>query len=160
MAPTYGFRPMTSADLPLVKRWLTEPHVAEWWHDPETFEFVSGDLDHPDLAQFIVTLDERPLGYLQCYRISDWHDGFGPQPAGTRGIDQFIGEADLIGRGHGSAFIGAFMEKLLTAGVPRFVIDPRPTNIRAIRAYEKAGARRDREVDTPDGRALLMIRDA
>jgi aminoglycoside 6'-N-acetyltransferase len=160
MAATYGFRPMTSADLPLVKRWLAEPHVAEWWHDPETFEFVGGDLDHPDLAQFIVTLDERPLGYLQCYRISDWHDGFGPQPAGTRGIDQFIGEADLIGRGHGSAFIGAFMEKLLTAGVPRIVIDPRPTNTRAIRAYEKAGARRDREVDTPDGRALLMIRDA
>jgi aminoglycoside 6'-N-acetyltransferase len=159
MAARYTFRPMTSADLPLVKRWLTEPHVAEWWHDPETFEFVSGDLDHPDLAQFIVTLDERPLGYLQCYRISDWHEGFGPQPAGTRGIDQFIGEADLIGCGHGSAFIAAFMERLLTAGVPRIVIDPRPANARAIRAYEKAGFVRDRMVDTPDGIALLMVRN-
>ena len=28
------------------------------------------------------------------------------------------------------------------------------------RAYEKAGFRRDRLVDTPDGRALLMLRDA
>ena len=27
MAPDYVFRPMTSADLPLVRRWLAEPHV-------------------------------------------------------------------------------------------------------------------------------------
>jgi aminoglycoside 6'-N-acetyltransferase len=160
MVPDYVFRPMTSADLPLVRRWLDQPHVAEWWHDTDTFEFVSGDLDHPDMAQFIVTLDDKPLGYLQCYRMSDWHSGFGPQPAGTRGIDLFIGEADLVVRGHGSAFIRAFIEGLLKSGVPRVVIDPSPANLRAIRAYEKAGFRREREVDTPDGRALLMIRNA
>lgn len=160
MAPDYAFRPMTTADLPLVRRWLAEPHVAQWWHDPETFEFVSGDLGHHDLAQFIVMLDDRPIGYLQCYRMSEWHDGLGPQPAGTRGIDQFIGEADMLGRGHGSAFVRAFIEGLLKNDVPRVVIDPSPTNPRAIRAYEKAGCHRVREVDTPDGRALLMMRDA
>ena len=37
--------------------------------------------------------------------------------------------------------------------------DPDPINARAIRAYEKAGFLRQREVDTPDGRALLMLRD-
>jgi aminoglycoside 6'-N-acetyltransferase len=161
MAPAgYVFRPMTTADLPLVRRWLMKPHVAEWWHDPETFEFVSGDLGHPDMAQFIVTLDDRPLGYLQCCNISEWHSGFGPQPAGTRGIDQFIGDADMVARGHGSAFIRVFIEGLLRNGVPRLVIDPNPANPRAIRAYEKAGFRRAREVDTPDGCALLMIREA
>lgn len=158
--PAYVFRPMTAADLPLVRRWLIAPHVAEWWHDPETFEFVSGDLGHADMAQFIVTWNDRPFAYLQCYKMSDWHIGFGAQPAGTRGIDQFIGEADMMGRGHGSAFIRAFIEKLLADGIPRVVIDPRPDNPRAIRAYEKAGCRRDREVETPDGRALLMMRDA
>ena len=30
---------------------------------------------------------------------------------------------------------------------------------RAIRAYEKAGFHSDRMVDTPDGPALLMVRD-
>ncbi|MES2197375.1 MAG: GNAT family N-acetyltransferase [Pseudomonadota bacterium] len=159
MAPPYVFRPMTAADLPLVRRWLREPHVAEWWHDPETFEFVSGDLDHPDMAQFIVSLGGRPFAYLQCYRMSEWHSGFGPQPEGTRGIDQVIGEADMMGRGHGSAFIRAFIEGLLRSGVPRVVLDPRPTNPRAICAYEKAGFHRDRLVDTPDGEALLMVRN-
>ena len=64
---------------------------------PRAFAFVSGDLDHPDMAQFIVTLDGRPFAYLQCYRMSEWDACFGPQPEGTRGIDQFIGEADMIG---------------------------------------------------------------
>ena len=157
---TYQFRPMSADDLPLVRDWLRVPHVQEWWHDADDFEFVSGDLGHHDMAQFIVTMDERPFGYLQCYRIGDWHAGFGPQPDGTRGIDQFIAESGMVGRGHGSAFIRQFIEGLLDRGTPRIVIDPSPTNPRAIRAYEKAGFRRVHEIDTPDGRALLMVRDA
>ena len=141
MAPPYVFRPMTTADLPLVQRWLLEPHVAEWWHDPETFEFVSGDLDHPPWAQFIVALDGRPFAYLQCYRMSDWDTGFGPQPEGTRGIDQFIGEADMMGRGHGSAFVTAFVEELLRMAHRESCSIPSQRIARAIRAYEKAGFR-------------------
>jgi aminoglycoside 6'-N-acetyltransferase len=157
----YEFRPMTADDLPLIKRWLVTPHVAEWWFDPaEQFELISGDLNHPDMAQFVVVANSRPFAYLQCYNLSAWHTGLGPQPAGTRGLDQFIGEADMLESGHGSAFIRAFTEQLLSGGTPRVVIDPDPANARAIRAYEKAGFARDRIVDTPDGRALLMVRDA
>lgn len=159
-APSYLFRPMSEGDMPLVRRWLAAPHVAEWWHDPETLEFVGGDLDHPDLAQFIVSLDDTPFAYLQCYRIGDWHESFGPQPDGTRGLDQFIGEADMLGCGHGSAFIRAFIDGLFARGVPRIVIDPRPDNPRAIRAYAKAGFEPQHEITTPDGPALLMIRNA
>ena len=112
------------------------------------------------MAQFIVAADTRPFAYLQCYNISAWDAGFGPQPAGTRGLDQFIGEQDMLGRGHGSAFIRDFAERLLADGTPRVVIDPDPDNARAIRAYEKAGFSRDRLVDTADGVALLMVRDA
>jgi aminoglycoside 6'-N-acetyltransferase len=157
----YEFVPMSSADLPLIRRWLETPHVSEWWHDPaEQFELVSGDLDHPDMAQFIVVSEARPFAYLQCYNLSDWNTGLGPQPSGTRGLDQFIGEADMLDCGHGSAFIRSFTERLLVNGTPRVVIDPDPTNARAIRAYEKAGFAKDRVVDTPDGPALLMVRDA
>lgn len=160
MVARYRFPPMSETDLPLVRDWLARPHVGAWWHDAQAFEFVSGDLHHPDMAQFIVTFEERPFGYLQCYRMSDWDRCFEPQPAGTRGIDQFIADNDMIGRGHGSAFIRQFIEDLLSGDVPRVIIDPSVTNLRAIRAYEKAGFRSDREVDTPDGRALLMFRDA
>ncbi len=157
----YDFRPMTADDLPLVKHWLTMPHVVEWWGEPdEQFGLVSGDLTHPAMDQYIVAADDREFGYLQCYRMTEWNTGFGPQPEGTRGIDQMIGEPDMIGRGHGTALIRSFIEGLLTAGVPRVVTDPDPENARAIRCYEKAGFARDRLVDTPDGVALLMVRNA
>ena len=160
MVPQYQFRPMTASDMPMMHAWLAHPHVVPWWHDADDFEFVSGDMNHHDMAQFIVHADERPFGYLQCYRIGDWHVGFGPQPEGTRGIDQFIAEADMVGCGHGSAFIRQFADDLFAAGTSRVVVDPRPDNPRAIRAYQKAGFAPDRLVDTPDGIALLMVRDA
>jgi aminoglycoside 6'-N-acetyltransferase len=37
--------------------------------------------------------------------------------------------------------------------------DPDPANIRAVRAYEKAGFQKSHVVETPDGCALLMVRD-
>jgi aminoglycoside 6'-N-acetyltransferase len=157
----YAFRAMTAADLPLVQRWLQQPHVMEWWGDThEQFELVSGDLEVETMDQFIVAHDDRPFGYIQCYDLSDWDSGFSTHPSGTRGIDQFIGDPDMIDRGHGSAFIRAFVDNRLIAGTPRMVTDPDPANARAIRAYEKAGFARDRLVDTPDGIALLMVRDA
>jgi aminoglycoside 6'-N-acetyltransferase len=158
---SYQFRPMSAGDLPLVREWLALPHVTEWWGDPdEQFGLVSGDMTEPAMDQYIVDIDNAPLGYLQCYRLTDWNTGFGPQPDGTRGIDQMIGVPDMIGRGHGSAFIRVFIEDLLTTGTPRVVTDPDPDNARAIKAYEKAGFRKDHLVDTPDGVALLMVRNA
>jgi aminoglycoside 6'-N-acetyltransferase len=158
----YQFRPMAAADLPMARRWLAEPHVAQWWGDPaEQFALVSGDLAHPGMDQLIVAADGRPFGYLQCYDLLTWPDeAFGAQLQGTRAIDQFIGEPDMVDRGHGSAFIRVFVDGLLAAGAPRVLTDPDRANARAIRAYEKAGFRGDRVVSTLDGSALLMVRDA
>jgi aminoglycoside 6'-N-acetyltransferase len=152
---------MTAADLPLVRHWLAMPHVMEWWGDThEQFALVSEDLEHPAMDQFIVARDDRPFAYLQCYDPTAWpENGLGLHPVGTRGVDQFIGEPEMMNCGHGSAFIRVFVDDLIAAGTPRVVTDPDPANRRAIRAYEKAGFRQEREVDTPDGRALLMVRN-
>jgi aminoglycoside 6'-N-acetyltransferase len=161
-ASQYRFRPMSADDLPLVRRWLTMPHVVEWWGDAdEQFTLVNGDLDEPAMDQFVVVAQQQPFAYLQCYDPAAWPEGgLGAHPKGTRGIDQFIGEAAMINRGHGSAFIRAFADDLLGVGAPRVVTDPDPRNARAIRAYEKAGFVKDNLVDTPDGIALLMVRNA
>jgi aminoglycoside 6'-N-acetyltransferase len=156
----YAFRPMSAIDLPMIRRWLETSEVVRWWGDPaEQYELVSGDLAHPDMDQFIVALDGRAFAYIQCYALSTWNQGFGEQPPATRGIDQFIGEDDMIGRGHGSTFIRQFVDDRLRAGIPRIVTDPDPVNLRAIRAYQRAGFARQRMVDTPDGPALLMVRE-
>jgi aminoglycoside 6'-N-acetyltransferase len=161
-AGAYEFRPMTAADLPLVLHWLKQPHVVEWWGDThEQFALVSGDLDVEAMEQFIVALGDQPFAYIQRYDPMVWPDnGLGEHPRGTRGIDQFIGEPDMVDRGHGSAFIRAFIERTLADGAPRIITDPDPANARAIRAYQKAGFEKVDLVDTPDGIALLMVRDA
>jgi len=158
--PDYDFRPLSRDDLPLIRRWLATPDVVRWWGQPdEQYALVSGDLDHPDMDQFIVGHDERPFGYIQCYALSTWNEGFGGQPPRTRGIDQFIGEPDMIGCGHGAGFIRQFVEALLGSGIPRILTDPDPENRRAIRAYAKAGFQSQGLVDTPEGQAVLMVRD-
>ncbi|MGH6777804.1 MAG: GNAT family N-acetyltransferase [Bradyrhizobium sp.] len=159
MVSDYVFRSLGRADLPLIRRWLALPHVGEWWGDPEEqFALVSGDLDEPAMDQYIVEADGNAFAYLQCYALSAWNSGFGAQPAGTRGIDLFIGEIAMLG-GHGSTLIRRFVDEQLRRGVPRIVTDPDPANVRAIRAYEKAGFVRQRVVETPDGPALLMLHD-
>jgi aminoglycoside 6'-N-acetyltransferase len=160
MAPKYAFHPMATDHLPMIRRWLETPDVVRWWGRPdEQYALVSGDLDHPDINQFIVTVDDQAFGYIQCYALGSWNQGFGSQPPATRGIDQFIGAPDMIGHGHGARFIRQFTEGLLTSGVPRVVTDPNPDNGRAVRAYAKAGFQSDCIVETPDGPALLMVRD-
>jgi aminoglycoside 6'-N-acetyltransferase len=145
----------------MIRRWLALPHVREWWGDPaEQYELVSGDLNEPAMDQFIVSTGGSDFGYIQCYDLTAWNSGFGEQPKGTRGIDLFIGEPGMIERGHGSGLIRAFVDNKLAQGAPRMVTDPDPDNPRAIRAYEKAGFEKVDLVDTPDGIALLMVRNA
>jgi len=161
MTPAYAFRPMTSDDLPVIRQWLAQPHVRQWWGNPsEQYDLVSGDLGEPAMDQFIVAAAGGDFAYLQCCDLTAWNSGFGVHPRGTRGIDQFIGEPGMIGCGHGSAFIRAFVEERLRNGAPRIVTDPDPANSRAVRAYEKAGFEKAGMVDTPDGLALLMVRNA
>ncbi|MGJ4930886.1 GNAT family N-acetyltransferase [Bradyrhizobium sp. HKCCYLS2038] len=152
-----GFRLMTEGDLPAIRDWLTQPHVRKWWGDPdEQYALIDGDRDEPAMDQYIMLMDNEPSGYLQCYALTAWNEGFGPQPDGTRGIDLFVAGQDRVGRGHGPRVITAFCDLMFLRGVPRMVTDPSPANVRAISAYEKAGFRRERPIETPDGRALLM----
>lgn len=155
---SYGFRPMTAADLPMVRAWLRTPEVAPWWDDGDDLDEGSDD---PHTRQWVVSLDGIPFAYLQDYDPHAWpghHFSF--LPPGSRGIDQSIGVPELIGRGHGSAFIRAHVDRLFAEGAPAVGTDPHPTNARAIRAYEKAGFVRGATANTDWGFCLLMTRYA
>lgn len=157
---TYRFTTLTPADLPLLDRWLKAPHVREWWEDDEGLAEAEEAYADPDTWQYIVHLGDRPIGYIQAYDPHAWPGHhFGDQPPGARGVDQYIGEADLLNQGHGPAFIRQFCDRLIAAGAPVVCTDPHPDNARAIRAYEKAGfATYGGPVDTDWGRSLLMAR--
>jgi aminoglycoside 6'-N-acetyltransferase len=157
---SYTFRPMTAADLRLARRWLRSPEVVEWWGDPDhELTLLEEDLDDPNMTMWIVAFDGRAFAYIQDYDPLAWDmHHFADLPAGSRGIDQFIGEPDMIGLGHGSEFVRRHVDWLMERGAPAIGVDPDPENFRAIRAYEKAGFHRGDVVETEWGPSLLMTR--
>ena len=161
MDADYRFRPVTPADLPLLRLWRRRPHWVEYWGPAEEDEgFFEEAMADPHIKAWIVELDGLAFAYAQDYDPHAWPGHpFGHLPPGARGIDQSIGDPGLIGRGHGSAFVRRHVERLFEAGAPAVGTDPHPDNKRAIRAYEKAGfAVRAGPIDSPWGRCLLMER--
>ena len=158
----YSFRPVTADDLPLLSAWLERPHVAEWWDDvQDKVAEIREAMAQASTQPFIVELDGRPIGYIQCYdpHLEEDHP-YRDQPKGTLGIEQFIGEPELVGIGHGSRLVAAFVEGLFRGGAPRVIIDPDPKNGRAIRAYRTAGFEPFGSRKSISGEALMMARDA
>jgi aminoglycoside 6'-N-acetyltransferase len=160
--PRYGFRPVVADDLPMLAAWLDRPHVAEWWDDTDDkVAEIREAMTEASTQPFIIELDGRPIGYIQCYDPHQEEDHpYRDQPKGTLGIDQFIGEPELVGIGHGSRLIAAFAEILFRRGAARIIIDPDPTNARAIRAYKKAGFKPFGSRTSIYGHVLMMARDA
>jgi len=146
-----------------VRQWLLRPHVRQWYDDVPTAAYPDDTIrdyqtairgqDPTDL--YVITLDGRPIGALQSYRVDD-HPKYAAQLALGRpaiGLDLFIGEAELIGRGHGPALIRAFLRDAFPRyGVDLCVIGPAVSNAAAIRAYEKAGFRFLKTYLEPDSR--------
>jgi aminoglycoside 6'-N-acetyltransferase len=158
----YTFEPVAEDHLPLLRRWLAEPHIQTWWGDSEQALTTIADHMADEMVQlFIVSHHGAPLGFIQSWSPhAEENHPCRDQPEGTLGIDQFIGEPSLVNCGHGSAFVGTFVAELFEAGAPRVITDPNPRNARAIRAYEKAGFRALDYRRTISGDALLMSNDA
>lgn len=165
---------MREEDLALARRWLLAPHVRHWWDDdPRDTDYPAGTLaewreairgeDPTDM--FLIHLDARPIGVIQSYRVQD-HPEYATQVGLTGpaiGVDLFIGDADLIGKGDGSALLREFVALAFDRyGIDRCVIGPTRSNAAAIRSYEKAGFRYLREYVEPQTRepehVLLELR--
>ena len=62
------------------------------------------------------------------------------------------------GKGLGTKLVRALVELLFNdPEVTKIQTDPSPSNLRAIRCYEKAGFERQGTVTTPDGPAVYMV---
>ena len=163
---TLSFRPMTAEDLRLLHEWQQRPHVKRWWSDRETYEqvvehYLPAIEGQEPADHFIMLLDERPIGMIETYLVSDYPEyeavvGVG---AGVAGVDLLIGEEALIGRGLGSEVINRFVEEVVFASPATVacIAGPEVPNIASIRAFEKAGFRREREF-LEEGRPHVLVR--
>lgn len=143
-----SFRKLERTDYPLLQRWLSEPHVDTWWHEPleltQLEERYGPRIDGSEPTHvFIIEHEENPIGLIQWYRWADY-----PKHAiqlgaerSAAGIDVAIGDASLVGRGIGSRAIRDFIAKIIPQdeGITAVVTDPEERNERSLGAFRKAG---------------------
>lgn len=163
IANKFTFKPLQEPDLNLLCHWLNEPHVKEWWDDHLTDEAIKSKykkrIGDTIVVPFIVLLNDKPIGFIQYYYANKVGDGWWPNEVEeTIGIDQFIGEKNLINRGIGTKMLHTFVDGLSrNYNIKKFITDVAPKNLRAIRCYEKVGFVFAKKIMTPDGLAYLMI---
>ena len=100
----------------------------------------------------------KPIRYAQSYvALGSGTDG-GRRNRSRYGIDQSLANASQLGKGfkEPSWFEPSWCCSMIPRS-PRSKRTPSPSNLRAIRCYEKAGFERQGTVTTPDGPAVYMV---
>ncbi len=143
-----SFRPLARSDFPLLQRWLSEPHVDAWWHEPLELAGLEKKygprIDGIEPTHvLILEHDARPIGWIQWFRWADYpeHSAQLAAEPGAAGMDLSIGEVSSLGMGLGTTAIRKFVREVISAqpGITAVVTDPEELNGRSCRAFEKAG---------------------
>jgi aminoglycoside 6'-N-acetyltransferase len=151
-----AFRQIGESDVAQLQDWLRREHVARWWRDEDATTYLAQAHEH-----FLIVVDERAVGMIQTYLVSDypeWEEVVGPG-AGLAGVDLFIGEEGLIGRGLGPQVLAQFARDVVFARPETLacVATVEEENRRSWRAFEKAGFRHVRDVEE-DGLPHRLLR--
>lgn len=135
-------------------------YFARWWRDKELLKLTSGILKPISDKEvnkyfqnilrskkdrhFIITLNGEVIGHISlAKKKNNWHE-----------IQIVIGEKKYWGKGYGSRAIKLLMKKAKRLGISKIYLEVRPTNIRAIRAYERSDFRKVKTVLYPKNKYL------
>src|SRR5439155_12365582 len=119
---TIAFRRMNADDLGLLYEWLQRDHVRRWWSKRETYEevvehYLPAIEGRKPTDLYLILVDERPVGFIQTYHISD-HPEYRELvdvEEGVAGVDLFLAEEALTGRGLGSRVLAEFVGEVVFA---------------------------------------------
>jgi RimJ/RimL family protein N-acetyltransferase len=160
----FRLRPVTAADLPLITAWMNDPAVAAFWElagPPEVTERHVRPQLAPDSTSrpYLGLLDGEPVSYWEVYQAAQdrlaEHYPAGPDDLG---VHLLLGPPSARGRGLGAVLIDAVAGELLR-DCPRVVAEPDVRNTASVRSFERAGFHRAGELELPEKRAVLMLRE-
>ncbi|MEU9998692.1 GNAT family N-acetyltransferase [Streptomyces sp. NPDC050848] len=154
-------------DLDLITRWMNDPAVAAFWElaGPETVTatHIRAQLDGDGRSvPCLGVLDSTPMSYFEIYRadLDPLARHYPARPHDT-GIHLLLGGVADRGRGVGSALLRAVADLALDhrPRCNRVIAEPDLRNTPSVSAFLSAGFRLSAEVDLPDKRAALMVRE-
>ncbi|MEU8828241.1 GNAT family N-acetyltransferase [Streptomyces sp. NPDC048636] len=154
-------------DLRLIAQWMNDPAVAAFWEldgpDEATASHLGGQLDGDGRSvPCLGVLDGVPMSYWELYRADlDPLARYYPARPHDTGIHLLIGRVSDRGQGLGTTLLRAAADLVLDhrPSCARVVAEPDLRNIPSIAAFLGAGFRFSAEVELPDKRAALMLRD-
>lgn len=155
-----SFKKLSSEDLPLLHKWLNNPHVKEWYGRDEKSDLASIKAKYVPRIEgkeptkcYLAYCEDKPLGFLQTYMISDHPDYAKHADINfeAASVDLFIGEEEFMGKGLGSLMLKKFIKDIVfkEMNADICVIGPEPNNTRAIKSYEKVGFKYFKTIQVP-----------
>lgn len=162
---------LSESHFPLLLKWLEAPHVKIWWDKevnwtPELIRekyasYAKGYKLENGVAKaisaYIISVDDTPIGYIQMYNAYDFSRSklLRGLPSSLAALDIFIGEEQYLKQGIASKAIVRFLHEYSNA-YTHVLADPENTNLAAVRAYEKAGFKKNDK--QPGTGKIWMIR--
>ncbi|MEU5149691.1 acetyltransferase [Streptomyces yangpuensis] len=154
-------------DLPLLTRWMNDPEVAAYWEldgpAAVTAAHLRSQLDGDgESIPCLGLLDGTPMSYWEIYRadLDPLSRHYPARPHDT-GIHLLIGDGTNRGRGLGTALLRAVTDLVLgnRPRCTRVVAEPDIRNTPSVSAFLSSGFRCHAEIDLPEKRAALMVRE-
>ncbi|MHC0428762.1 GNAT family N-acetyltransferase [Streptomyces sp. O3] len=154
-------------DLALISRWMNDPAVAAFWElagdKTVTAAHLSAQCDGDGRSvPCLGVLDGTPMSYWEIYRADlDPLARYYPARPHDTGIHLLIGGVADRGRGLGATLLRAVADLVLDQRphCARVIAEPDLRNTPSVSAFLSAGFRLSAELDLPDKRAALMVRD-
>ena len=149
-------RLMNANDYEVMVKWLNDKKVLEFYEEPPSNmdrvikKYGPRVEGQHNVAPCIIEHKEEPIGYIQYYKIQE--DEFRRYGYTTNeriyGIDQFIGESRLWGKGMGTSMILMMLNYLsINKNASRVVLEVKIGNGRAISCYKKCGFREIKDLN-------------
>jgi len=142
--------------------------VSLWWgqrgsYEATVEEYLPAIEGRDPTDMYAIVADGRDIGVVQTYLVDDYPEWSHLIDAGedAAGMDIFIGEADLIGRGVGSEAIAHFVATVVfgRAATRACIADPDVRNVASLLAFEKAGfVKTSTFLDPEDGQLHTVMR--
>lgn len=169
-----NLKPLTESDLPLLHDWFQKPQIKKWYARGECYslemikEKYLPRIHNPEsIPNFIIYADNKPIGYIQFYRISNFlpdgvenytHSLFtNYNPEEMAGVDMFVANDEYLRKGYATLALKTLIKEHVKDKYLVLVTDPLKSNINAVRFFERNGFKKFTDDNSTSINELMLL---